>query len=318
MDSKKFIYIDNLKAIGIILVVIGHIFPRQNIDVIYLFHMPLFFMLSGFLYKPQDISSYVLKKAKRIILPYLLFLISIFIINALINITIYNSSLHDVFKGFSKMIYGGEKLKGDFGAFWFATTLFFTLIIFNWIIVNIKASYAVTLLAIFYISAYIVQFVSPEFRMPLGLNICLYTIPLIWIGWNLSKNILLFKATSILGLIFMIAYVFEPTMFGKVDLKTASYGVPFISTTIAVFFFYTLIEISKKIPTCKVITYIGRASLIIMFTHQWFHFQYEKIGISNPLTLSVMSLASSLLIHFIFGKYELSRKYLLGENIISR
>lgn len=154
--------------------------------------------------------------------------------------------------------------------------------------------------------------------MPLGLNICLYTIPLIWIGWNLSKNILIFKATSILGLVFMTAYVFEPTMFVNVDLKTASYGTPFISTTIAVFFFYALIEISKKIPTYKLVTYIGEASLTIMFTHQWFHFQYEKIGISNPLALSAMSLASSLLIHFIFEKNELSRKYFLGEKIISR
>ena len=316
MDSQKLIYIDNLKAIGIILVVIGHIFPRQNIDVIYLFHMPLFFMLSGFLYKPQDVSSYVFKKAKRIIFPYLLFLISIFITNALTNIAIYNSSLHDAFKGFSKIIYGGEKLKGDFGAFWFATTLFFTLITFNWIILKINKLYVVTLLSIFYTLAYIVQFLSPEFRMPLGLNICLYTIPLIWIGWSLRKNILIFKATSILGLVFMTAYVFKPTMFGNVDLKTASYGTPFISTTIAVFFFYALIEISKKIPTNKIVTYIGGASLTIMFTHQWFHFQYEKVGVSNPLALSAMSLASSLLIHFILGKNELSRKYFLGEKII--
>lgn len=45
-------YIDIAKGIGIILVVIGHLHGINHIihDFFYLFHMPLFFIISGYLY----------------------------------------------------------------------------------------------------------------------------------------------------------------------------------------------------------------------------------------------------------------------------
>ena len=71
--------LDILKGIGIILVVLAHIISRENINsFIYLFHMPLFFFVSGmtmyYSYK-QDIKfkDYLLKKVKNILLPYFIF-----------------------------------------------------------------------------------------------------------------------------------------------------------------------------------------------------------------------------------------------------
>jgi len=81
------------RAIGIYLVVLGHIlghYDRNYLDFghwmmlrqfIYYFHMPLFFFVSGILYSysgraPAKLDKYpgfVLKKAQRLILPYLSF-----------------------------------------------------------------------------------------------------------------------------------------------------------------------------------------------------------------------------------------------------
>jgi fucose 4-O-acetylase-like acetyltransferase len=54
-DSLEWILI--AKGIGIFLVVVGHFYPETSPDywtqikkVIYSFHMPLFFILSGYLY----------------------------------------------------------------------------------------------------------------------------------------------------------------------------------------------------------------------------------------------------------------------------
>ncbi|MGZ8218894.1 acyltransferase family protein [Methylomagnum sp.] len=49
--AERFDFIDKAKAIGILLVVLGHVpgMPEPWVTVIYGFHMPLFFLLSGFL-----------------------------------------------------------------------------------------------------------------------------------------------------------------------------------------------------------------------------------------------------------------------------
>ena len=48
-------YIDICKAIGIILVILGHTYqiPDILLSIIYSFHMPMFFMLSGLLYNRE-------------------------------------------------------------------------------------------------------------------------------------------------------------------------------------------------------------------------------------------------------------------------
>lgn len=65
--------IDIVRAIGIILMIIGHcaLLPyRPYRHVIYSFHMPLFFIISGYLYKCKDIKISLRKDAFRLMLPY--------------------------------------------------------------------------------------------------------------------------------------------------------------------------------------------------------------------------------------------------------
>lgn len=73
---------DIAKALGIILVVIGHFNPADSPSwwlnttaCIYSFHMPLFLAMSGFLYamtsRRGDYFSFAWKKVKRLMIPYL-------------------------------------------------------------------------------------------------------------------------------------------------------------------------------------------------------------------------------------------------------
>lgn len=71
-------YIDIAKGIGIILVVIGHLHGINHIihDFFYLFHMPLFFIISGYLYNHNNIiplKTFIKHKIKRLIIPFLFF-----------------------------------------------------------------------------------------------------------------------------------------------------------------------------------------------------------------------------------------------------
>ena len=63
------------KAVGIILMVIGHSnCPQMLWDFIYMFHMPLFFIMAGYCFKDKYLQTpvdYVKKKLKGIYLPFI-------------------------------------------------------------------------------------------------------------------------------------------------------------------------------------------------------------------------------------------------------
>jgi fucose 4-O-acetylase-like acetyltransferase len=75
-------YFDNLKSLLIFSVVIGHLLPSFKGDIdfletsylfIYLFHMPLFVLISGYFSKKYNSKGYINKLFVKLIIPYILF-----------------------------------------------------------------------------------------------------------------------------------------------------------------------------------------------------------------------------------------------------
>ena len=73
---KRDLNIDIMKALGIILVILGHTYYNSN--SIYLFHMPLFFILSGATLTYTKKYS-INKKLRSLIIPYFTFSILSFL-----------------------------------------------------------------------------------------------------------------------------------------------------------------------------------------------------------------------------------------------
>lgn len=78
-NSQRLHYIDIIKGIGIFLVVLGHVY-RDNVvqNWLYSFHMPLFFMVSGWLFNYEKIKSVSFleitkKKIRALMVPYVVF-----------------------------------------------------------------------------------------------------------------------------------------------------------------------------------------------------------------------------------------------------
>ena len=118
MDTR-FEYIDNMKGIGIILVVIGHCLapisiPRVTISS---FHMPLFFFLAGycFLFERNPIFvDFLNKRLRQLIVPTFVFTLII----SLLSVCFINN-------------YELSSLKAKLpGALWFLPVLFLAEILF--------------------------------------------------------------------------------------------------------------------------------------------------------------------------------------------
>ena len=83
MRLKEF---DILKGIGILLVLLGHTgISGLLYTFIYAFHMPLFFFASGCFHKQKDSMSFIKKKVKGLLLPYLFFVACFFIMSVFLE-----------------------------------------------------------------------------------------------------------------------------------------------------------------------------------------------------------------------------------------
>ena len=94
---------DNMRAILILLLVLGHSNNGFVHYVIYWFHMPCFLMLSGYLASEKRLSiDYIKSKISRLLLPYAVYSI-------LIEIFFYRSS---PLEAVEYLLYGSGRLRG--------------------------------------------------------------------------------------------------------------------------------------------------------------------------------------------------------------
>ena len=118
-------YIDFFRGIGIILMIMNHVdFGGVIYHFSHAFHMPMFFIISGFLYSRKtkeqlSTEAFLTKKAKSLLLPYFIF----GIMHYLIWVTLYGFSAEPLKRLFFLNTEDGMPVAG---ALWFLTALFFT------------------------------------------------------------------------------------------------------------------------------------------------------------------------------------------------
>lgn len=132
IKTKHFPEITLIKGIGIFLVVLGHLKLNspELTKVIFNFHMPLFFFVSGFLFRAEATKLFLKKKFKRILIPYLFFSTLSFI---LYYIPHYKDSLISVRIFFEGTLLG---ISDDYylswnTVLWFLPCLFVLNLIYN-------------------------------------------------------------------------------------------------------------------------------------------------------------------------------------------
>lgn len=129
--TERIPWLDVLKGIGIILVAVGHIYSNKIVfDWIYSFHMPLFFITGGLVYREKTISEDIKRRVWNIVIPYLSLGFLILIYWQLIERRFRNSdmSFTDSFLG----LLSGSYDNLDFNVhLWFLPCFFITAVLFN-------------------------------------------------------------------------------------------------------------------------------------------------------------------------------------------
>lgn len=258
MGEPRVSWIDVLKEIGIVLVVIGHIYLNPIVDNwLYSFHMPLFFWAGGLVYKEKPILVDVRRRIQTIVVPYFSFGFLILLYWQIIERRFRESSmsLSDSILG----LFFGDYDKLDFNVhLWFLPCFFLTVILFNILVClgGNKVAYTVSvLMSCIYI-------VFPMQELYWGFNRVFKYIGFYAIGVLFSQRtikILEKKVASficacvLLSLNFILAYIHQ------VD-GIMWYITALIGGTGVVLVAYIVSE-------NYVLQYLGRVSLIILCIH---------------------------------------------------
>lgn len=274
-------WIDVLKGILISLVVLGHSNINYDaIKIIYAFHMPLFFMVSGYLIKLETIDSekqWMKENIKKYMLPYFAFLI----VNSCISLD--NDSVFDIPKKILRGGYGGALTNG---VYWFITVLLLGSIVLILIenYVKRKEVKAFIYLLMFFSVTLISRFLIIDSTSVGGLLIKLpwglFNVPLavcyLKIG-NFIRSRQLFETYKWLSAFWIILaigisiYIIMayPGKVLPIDMKYSQYGDCIINLMMPLSMWFALKCVSKKICDFNIIesmlSLIGQSSLVIMY-----------------------------------------------------
>ena len=163
---NRYQYIDVCKAIGIVLVVLGHThyIPNTIFILIYAFHMPLFFMLSGFVHNVKKnealgFKNYVVKKSIQLLLPYLILSLVNLLIEVIWRLVVTKQEVNSSYfitklKGIAFCFSDAENMP-NCTPLWFLVCLFVASLIFWWLI-KIKVRYALVVVGLSVVINYLI------------------------------------------------------------------------------------------------------------------------------------------------------------------
>lgn len=277
-----------VKAIGIILMVIGHSgCPKYLHDYLYMYHMPLFFFCSGYFFKkPKDyymVKTFVNKKIKGLYLPYIKWTLLFLILhNILFQINIYNDlygfkgsvshlyNLNDYLDKLFHLIFmsGSEQL---LGGFWFLKVLFIASICLSiYYYINIKVKiYDFTLVFIILIITYISKLYN--ISVPLIGSISLISMScVIFILGYYYKQYEQKKYYNIYTFIILTIFVLigSHTNYANMLNYDSSDILPYIVFSIVgVISIFCISSVLEHTRLKHILTYIGDNTMIILALH---------------------------------------------------
>ena len=287
-QSQRIVFIDLAKGFCITLVVLYHVYGQLSGDVINmmtLFRMPLYFVLSGLFFKPYNgFWSFFKKKTNKLLIPFLF---------CYLFFNLPMTFLIDWKEGAGTPIM--ELLSEDGytpylsinGAIWFLLCLFIVNIIF----------YLICMISKNIIVRIILSFACGVTGWYLGVsNISLYVwidsaltaTPFFVMGYIMRHygNILYNKmsafdyAMGVLCLISLIGIYFYNKTFNEVYIKYMynRYDVSVLTIYLGgIIGTYMVLMLSKAITHVPVLSYIGRYSVVILITHQAYIFFIRNI-----------------------------------------
>ena len=188
MNNNRQNWIDLAKGVAILLVRIGHISSGFLLYMIYSFHMPLFFILSGYCYtdKGNSIIKEILRKAKAILTIFFSYELFKWFMSSLISL-IYRKSIN--FQSFYQIIINDPNSLQYHGV-WFFSCLFLSYAVFI-IILNLTSRFKCYKLLLLNIGVFFISIMTYLFckeKWFWNFDVSLIMLPFLSIGYTIKMK----------------------------------------------------------------------------------------------------------------------------------
>ena len=356
--SKRVQYVDIAKGIGIILVVMGHndfalISPFAH-KLIYSFHMPMFFFMSGMFFKPDvPFLTFLWNRFNRILKPFFSILLLIYFA----SLSFSKISIVIVSRRLLKAMYGSG-FYIDWVQLWFLPHLFAVSLFAYFFFKAVKRIHPIRFRWVILTIIYIVGVLSMKLFWPFELNILgttltLYGLPygldmvivsgfFFIVGYEVNKNRrgaffanpLTFLFSGIL-LLFLVWYF--PA---RIDFNLRQFDSLMINTAEALIGILFVIALSRQIERLgrlsSALSYVGQASLIVLIFQvpiqdfwgqklltttgnpnfsYWISF---LIGVIGPLLINVLFIRPNPIVREWFGQPAPDERVQMKESIMNQ
>ncbi|GHP14499.1 acyltransferase [Lentilactobacillus fungorum] len=318
MLKKRIEWIDIAKAYGIIAVVVGHALASgSSTNIIYWWHMPLFFIIGGFFLKPinsKKISEWKKFFNKRIYKDLRIYFIAGILLILAYSI-LYSKDWDYVVNHLSRLIVGGRTLNLYTSTFWFVNVYLLSITAVTLLVSAVKSrllQLGIVSGGLFIATCYDKIEWSTLYHyqgLPWNVDIVLIAAFFTYVGylffhtnWKwIEKPLpiigLTLSSITIIGLYLNHQFNFELSM--KSHLIQASGPKVLMLATIPLILSFTVMGLSyltTQMASGFILSMIGKHTMIIMYLNNALLDLTERAGITNVVSQIVITVLIPLIL----------------------
>jgi acyltransferase len=314
MDGRvaaRWAAIDAVRVVAMVGIVAGHVwvYDQPFRDLLYSWHVPIFFLLTGYLWKPgRTLLDEARNRTRTLLVPYLAWLVILG--GATLGLELMRGTVDWARAG--RILWGGQYAAGPpFWTLWFVTALFFAAVIYRAMDALPLVPQWAGAIALLVVAVYVPG--QPARYLPLSLGLALPGILFIVGGVTLRRYRALVTRPVLVGLV-VLAISFAVIGFASsqpLDMKQLDLGTPALSAVVAITISSALILVAEGLlngrpeSVGRVVTPLAQASLTVLFLHPAVIIGLRELALPRPviflLTLVVVWPTGLLLLRLPHG-----------------
>lgn len=328
--NKRKDFIDVAKGIAIILTITGHTLSHAGMtNFIYSFHMPIFFILSGMLWKERDFKKNIISWMRGLLVPYVITATVMCLYYYARNLLLATEGADRIQPGIVDILLGVSGRTTlvpsamGFGFVWFFVCMFVTKVLFELILhMTSTEKQRVFVVGVSMVLGYAISKIA---MLPWSVDIALVCVGFMYVGYLLRGD--RFERYFIIGKYRYFAWIACAVVWlvgmwgGSVNLAWRTYpnglgsilGAAGGSMLVLVFSYY----ISKAFIIKKGLTFWGRNSMVILCIHtlEYFCFPWEKVFLVLNILLTELLLftVKIVAVGIAILLYDRMKKMLFGK-----
>lgn len=277
--QKRLVWIDIAKGITILCMIVGHVYPLEHPvrNLIFSFHMPMFFILSGYTAKHSvnwsELWNRTCRDAKRLYIPCLITVVLYMGQRYLATLLGMNDeSLSFLLGSLPGRLFwssGVDQPYYHMGAGWFLVTLFWVRFLYESVQLVFPGQYNGVIYLFMMLGGY---GLSRNFWLPQSLDIALIAVGFYWCGVLFRKNdeLLRGKWIPMIGAAFFFWMICVENGF-YLEMATRSYPGFVLSLVAALAGSACVMLLARALESSSIAKYlasIGRHTLLLLCVHQ--------------------------------------------------